>query len=113
VIKGGKTYYSAFSSLVSTTTKPATPKITVKSTKSKQVAVTWKKATGASGYEVYRSTTKNGKYSKLTTTTKLTYTNTKLTGGKKYYYKVRAYRTVDGKKVYGSFSSAVYVTVKK
>ena len=37
----------------------------------------------------------------------LNYTNTGLTTGKTYYYKVRAYRTVNGKRIYGQFSEIV------
>ena len=33
------------------------------------------------------------------------FVNKKLKKGKKYYFKVRAYRTVSGKKVYGSYSA--------
>lgn len=113
VIKGGKTYYSAFTALKKTATKPEAPAVTVKSTKSKQAVISWKKVSGASGYEIYRSTKKSSGYKKSATTTKRTYTNKKLTANKKYYYKVRAYRTVDGKKIYSSYSSVKYVTIKK
>ena len=44
---------------------------------------------------------------------KVSYTNTKLKKNKKYYYKVRAYRTVKGKKVYGAFSSKKSILIKK
>lgn len=76
---------------------------------STKIALKWNKTAGASGYEVFRSTSKNGKYTKLKTITKgstTQWTNYGLAKGKIYYYKVRAYRTVDGKKVYGSSSLA-------
>lgn len=51
--------------------------------------LSWEKVSGARKYEVYRATSENGKYSRLTTTTKLTYTDTKATAGKMYFYKIR------------------------
>jgi len=103
--------YGSYSSVVSAKPIPATPSLAAKNAGSKKITLTWKKIDGATGYEVYRATSKNGTYSKVTTITKsstVTYTNTGLTKGKTYYYKVRAYRTVSGKKVYGSYSSAKY-----
>ncbi|MDO4340418.1 MAG: hypothetical protein Q4C91_20405 [Eubacteriales bacterium] len=64
----------------------------------------WKKAAGASGYEVYLY--KNSKWTKVKTTTGLTYTTKAVKKGTTYKYKVRAYRTVKGKKIYGSYTSA-------
>ncbi|MBQ9942336.1 MAG: hypothetical protein IJP03_04940, partial [Christensenellaceae bacterium] len=66
---------------------------------------------GASGYVIYRSTTKSGGYKAVKTITSgstVTFTNSGLTAGKTYYYKVKAYRTVSGSKVYGSSCSAKY-----
>ena len=59
---------------------------------------------------------KNGKYKLVKVVKgnkKVSYTNTKLKKNKKYYYKVRAYRTVKGKKVYGAFSSKKSILIKK
>ena len=64
----------------------------------------WNSVYGATGYEVYRSTSKTGTYTKLTTVTSTTYTNKNLTSNKTYYYKVRAYRLVGETKVYGAYS---------
>ena len=69
------------------------------------ITMSWKKVSNATGYEVYRATSKKGKYTKVKTTTSTTYKQGKLTRGKTYYYKVRAYKTVNGSKIYGSFSS--------
>jgi len=74
--------------------KPAKPKVSVSVT-SNSVTLSWKKAKGAKKYQIYRSTSKNGKYKKIKTTKKLSYKNTGLTKGKMYFYKVRS---VSGKK---------------
>ena len=89
----------------------------VKSTKKKLATVTWKKTTDASGYIVEYSTSK--KFTKKTTkkvtikkgkTTKTTLK--KLKSGKKYYVRVKAYRTEGKKTVYGSYSSVKTVKIK-
>ena len=51
--------------------------------------LTWNKVQGAKKYEIYRATSENGKYTRLTTTSKTTYTDSKATAGKQYFYKVR------------------------
>lgn len=50
------------------------------------------------------ATSKTGTYKKLISTTKLSYTKSSLVAGKTYYFKVRTYKTVDGKKVYSAYS---------
>ncbi len=81
----------------------------------KKATVKWKKVSKASGYYVYRSTSKNGKYKKVATikkgsTTK--YVDKKLKSNKKYYYKVKAYTTTNGVKAEGSFSKVKSVKAK-
>ena len=61
-----------------------------------KIELTWKAVKGAAKYEVYRATSKNGTYSRRTTTTKTTYTGTKDEVGKTYYYKVRALTSKGG-----------------
>lgn len=78
--------------------------------------ISWKKQKNASGYEVYRSTKKNKSFKKITTLKKagkVIYVNKKLKKGKTYYYKVRAYKVVSGKKVYGKFSTIKKIKIKK
>ena len=50
----------------------------------------WDAVERADYYIVYRATSKNGTYKKYATTTKTAYTNTSVTKGKTYFYKVRA-----------------------
>lgn len=109
-----KKVYSSYSSVVSAKPVLKTPSVKLTSG-SKKATIKWEKISGASGYEVYRATSKSGKYSKLKTITKnstVSYVNSSLTKNKTYYYKVRAYRTVNGKKIYSSYSLAKSVKVK-
>ena len=72
--------------------------------------ITWNSISNASKYEVYRATSKTGKYTLLTTTEKTAVTNTKTDSGKTYYYKVRAIYT-NGLK--SEFSNTVKLTAKQ
>lgn len=88
----------------------------VKNKKNKKAVITWKKVKNADGYQIYRAMKKSGKFKKIKTVKGnrvVKYTNTKLKKNKKYYYKVRAYRTVKGKKAYGAFSTTKKIVVKK
>jgi GH25 family lysozyme M1 (1,4-beta-N-acetylmuramidase) len=112
---GGTKYFGAYSTVLTTTTKPAKVKELKLTTKSSAVTLSWKKVSRATGYQIYRLNKKTGKYEKLTTVKSAntcTYKNTKLTKGSSYTYKVRAYKTYNGKNYYGSFSTAVKITVK-
>ena len=75
--------------------------------------LSWKKVANASGYEIYRSTAKKGTYKKVASVNsagKVSYKDTKLKAGKTYYYKVRAGKTVGGKKYHGGYSDSRRVT---
>ncbi len=50
--------------------------------------ISWNKVEGAAKYEVYRATSKTGKYSRMKTTTGTSYTNTSAKAGTRYYYYV-------------------------
>lgn len=84
------------------------------------IKVTWRFVNGeakdAQYFEVYRSTKRNSGFKKVFTTkdnTKLTYKNTKgLKKGVTYYYKVRAVKVVDGKKLTSDWSNKAYRAAK-
>ena len=108
----GKKVYGEYSSIVSATPKPL--KVTgLKAAKaaSGQAKISWSKQANVSGYQIVRATSKTGTYNNVGTTGKLTYTDKKLTAGKTYYYKVRAYKNVNGKKIYGAYSNIKSVKV--
>lgn len=73
------------------------------------IKVSWKKVNGASGYEVYRANSRNGTYKRVATVSasNSTFTNKSLTSGKTYFYRVRAYNTVNSARKYSSYSSIV------
>lgn len=129
-VKTGKTYYykikvvvktqngnqtSGFSNVKSAKAVPAKTTLKAKASNAKNVKLTWSKVKGANGYEIYRSNSKDGKYQKVKTISKggtTSYKDGKLKKSTTYYYKIRAYRKVDRKKVYGSYSSVVSVKTK-
>ena len=93
-----------------TGTKPA---ISVKSTKKGVATVSWKAVAGADGYDVYcGSSRKSQKGTVVKGTTKLTANRTKLTSGKTYYFRARAYKMVGSSKVYTGYSTVKSVKVK-
>ena len=103
-VTAGKTYYykvkavynvdasknSGFSGVVSIAYKCEAPVITVVNGSTGKPVISWEKVGGAKKYTVYRATAVDGKYTKLGTSTKLTYTDSKAKAGTEYYYKVIA-----------------------
>lgn len=100
------------SAILKTATKPTKPGLTAKSNGCDAV-LTWKKVTGASGYEIYMKKGKDGTFKKLDSTSASGYTAKNLNGGNTYYFKVRAYVKVDSKKIYSDFSSTKSVKIEK
>ncbi len=82
--------------------------------KGKTVTISFKKVSKASGYEIYRAAKSKGKYKKVAAiksnkTVKKSFKNMKKG---KYYFKIRAFKTVKGKKVYTGYSKTVKAVVK-
>lgn len=120
---GRTTYYTKYSAVTSTYARPNKVVITkVTCPKENCVRLYWNKVDGATGYQIYKrkkgTTTwkntdyKNDKFS-WKYSTKYNYATHMLTtfatsgdsAYSKWEYKVRAYRTVNGKRVYGYFSA--------
>lgn len=92
----------------------------IKSTKAissgHKISVAWSKVSGAQGYQI--SWSKDSKGNKVAAkksisngaTTKCTGKN--FTKGRTYYVRVRAYKTTNGKKTYGKWSSAKKIKAK-
>ncbi|MBO4928032.1 MAG: hypothetical protein J5379_07270, partial [Clostridiales bacterium] len=66
------------------------------------------KASGADRYNIYRSTSENGTYEYIQSVQKVeSFTDTTAEDGVTYYYKVRAYKKLDGIVYYGGYSAAL------
>lgn len=85
--------------------------LAVTSAKYGKVSVSWDAAPGASVYQIYVSTSASGTYSLNKETKSKSATISNLSPGKKYYIKVRGYKTVSDVNYTGSFTSAKSVTV--
>ncbi len=112
-------YYGSYSSVVKSATKVAAGKLkSLKSSKSAAITAAWTKISGADGYQLYLSTSKKftEKTTKKVTVKKNKTVKTtvkKLKKNKKYYVKIRGYKTVNSKKVFGAFSAVKSVKTKK
>ena len=110
-LSDGTVIWAEDSAVFTTATKCAAPKITLlKSyTNAPKVKIAWDKVEGATGYQVYYSTTKNGEYKKIALKSAGSESVTKLfsssASGKKIYFKVRAYAKVGSDTIYGDFSA--------
>ena len=108
--------YAPFGAVVSQYTSIAKPKLnSAKSTSKKKIKASWSKVGGASGYQVMWSTYKNFSKNYKTKYVKAKYSSKTVTTAqskKTYYVRVRAYKTISGKKVYSQWSSTKKVKTK-
>jgi len=98
-----KTFYIVTKKVTLSTLKATTNKLTVN----------YKKVTGASGYQIayQKSGSQTWTYTTVSSQS-ASKTLTKLTSKKNYKVKVRAYKTVSGKKYYGAYSTIKTITMK-
>ena len=123
-IENGNTYYykvraldangtaGPYSAAVSVTCrlKLSAPSVTGGKDSQGRPTLKWNAVSGAAKYEVYRARSRSGTYTKYSTQTSTSYTNSSyLTSGTTYYYKVRALGS-DGS--YGPYSSVASVTYR-
>lgn len=109
---------TALESQYANLTKPSVAKVKIKKVKAakkgKKATVTWKKVSGAAGYQVTYSLKKKFKNAKTITVSasKAKTVLKKLKKNKKYYVKVRAFKTYRGQTYYGNYSKVKKVTIK-
>ena len=98
---------SGFTVNLTAVTKPAKPTISSLSNGSTGITVKWNKVSGATGYQIYhKAGSGSWKLAKTITSGSTTsWVDANRTNGTKYQYKVRAYESVGGTKVYGNYSA--------
>lgn len=80
--------------------------------KGRKIHLTWKKVSGAKGYQISYSTSKKFQKKKQLFAKKTSATLKKLKSGRTYYIKLRAYRLQNGRKFYGKWSKVKKVKMK-
>lgn len=85
----------------------------VKNLKGKKVKLSLKKIENAKGYQIAYATNKKFRKKKLLTSKKMTVTVRKLKKKKTYYFKVRAYYSVNGKRKYGKWSNVKKIKIRR
>lgn len=78
-----------------------------------KLTVRWKKAVGASGYQIQYAASRSMRGARTVSTSALTRTLSGLKKGSTYYVRIRAYKKVSGKTYYGAWSSVKNVKVRK
>ena len=112
--KDDGTILGDYSAVFETATKCKAPKITKLTSTTGKATVKWSNVSGESGYQIYYSTKKDSGFKKVKSykanTTKGS--KSKLKSGKKYYFKVRAYKKTDSGTVYSAWSAVKSVKIK-
>ena len=104
-VKNGKSYYGKTKTSSAVYIMKKVNKPTIKKSSKGKVKISWKNINGETGYQISKSTKKSK--TNVVATVKGSSAKSKIikaTKGKTYYYKVRAYKTVNGKKIYGPWS---------
>lgn len=78
-----------------------------------KLTVRWKKAVGASGYQIQYAASRSMRGARTVSTSALTRTLSGLKKGSTYYVRIRAYKKVSGKTYYGAWSSVKNAKVRK
>ena len=107
--------YKAASAKILITVRPLTvSSVSLKSTAKGQANISWKPVKSVTAYQIQYSTSSSFKSAK-TITAKSSSKSTvlkKLSGGKKYYIRIRTYKTVSKKNYYSTWSKTSSVKVK-
>ena len=97
--------------------KPKSSSIKTLSAKKNGFYVSWKKASSITGYQIQYATNSKFTSNKKTVTVQKRSTThktiTKLKAKKKYYVRIRTYKTINGTKFYSSWSKYKTITTKR
>lgn len=95
--------------------KPESTSISSISSKSTSISIKWTKKSGITGYQIQYATNKDfesAKTIKITKSSTTSKTIKDLKSKKRYYIRIRTYKTEDSKKHYSSWSKSKNITTK-
>ncbi len=103
--------YKAFTNRGSAAKAPDSVATKIAMSSATKAKINWNKSANADGYVIYRATSKNGTYKKVADVKAdaVSYTDSGLTYGKTYYYKVKAYCKNGDETLYSEDSSVISV----
>lgn len=108
----GTRVYGEYSTAVTATPMPSVPgNFRANRWLGRNVRLRWSAVAGANGYEVFRAESETGEFTRVKRTIFRFWYNLFLSSDKTYFYKVRAYRNVNGVKVYGDFTEVKSVNI--
>ena len=110
----GRKVFGAYSDTYTVAVMPEAPALTAASPKAGRASLSWDQVDGAAGYQIWISESPDTGFSiaKSVTDGSTTYTKYGLENGKTYYFKIRAYVEVDGKKTFGAYSQTIAITIQ-
>ena len=124
-LKTGKKYYYKVKAYKGSLRSAASPAASVRvvakapvlklTAKNNAIKSVWSERSGSTGYKLYMASSKNGKYHMIRNARgswNNDYTRLHRTAGKNFYFKVKAYKTVNGKKIYSSYSKIKFAAAK-
>ncbi|MBQ7345380.1 MAG: fibronectin type III domain-containing protein [Oscillospiraceae bacterium] len=115
ITEDGRKVFGAYSDEITVGVMPETPDATGSSPKTTRAQLSWDAVNGAAGYQIWMSTSPDSGFSiikSITDGTATSYTKYDLQSGTTYYFKIRAYVEVDGKKTFGEYTNVIAITVK-
>ncbi len=124
-LKGAKTYkfrvrtyikkknsvvYGNMSKTLAVTTKPETPSsFKGKADSATKITLSWNKVSGATGYKIYLYDAQAKKWNAVDATKKTSFTMDSLSSAAVYKFRVKAYKTIGEKNIYGEATKTVTV----
>ena len=115
ITEDGRKIFGAYSDISTIAVMPDAPVLTGESLKATRAQLNWNIVNGAKGYQIWVSDAEDGGYRIIKSITDGTLdqaTIYDLVSSETYYFKIRAYVEIDGKKTFGAFSSIVPVTIQ-
>lgn len=107
--------YSSASKNITINVSLKRPSLSIKNIKKKKLSLSWKKEKRASGYEIYIApNSKFKKYKKyMIKKSQIKKTVSRLKKNKKYWVRMRSYKTAGGRKIYSSYSKVKTIKIRK